>query len=94
MGRGGALKAVNTRDKNVTATKLKTRMEQVAEHIAGHLADLDTVDRREGEAAETRAGKLKDKIETLRAQMQALKANSGRFAFDTRTPRLECPWIG
>src|SRR5258708_3509365 len=71
---GSKFKAVNTRDKNFTATKLKKRMEQGAEHIAGYLADLDTADRQEGEAAETRAGKLKDKIATLRAQMQALKA--------------------
>jgi hypothetical protein len=71
---------VNTRDKNFTATKLKKRMEQVAEHIAGYLADLDTADRQEGEAAEARAGKLKDKIETLRAQMQALKAMEAQVA--------------
>ena len=71
---GSKFKAVNTRDKNFTATKLKKRMEQVAEHIAGYLQDLDTADRQEGEAAEARAGKLKDKIATLRAQMQALKA--------------------
>jgi transposase len=71
---GSKFKAVNTRDKNFTATKLKKRMDQVAEHIAGYLSDLDTADRQEGEAAEARAGKLKDKIATLRAQMQALKA--------------------
>ncbi len=39
---GSKFKAVNTRDKNFTATKLKKRMEQVAEHIAGYLVDLDT----------------------------------------------------
>lgn len=71
---GSKFKAVNTRDKNFTATKLKKRMEQVAEHIAGYLADLDTADRQEGEAAEARAGRLTDKIATLRAQMQVLKA--------------------
>lgn len=71
---GSKFKAVNTRDKNFTATKLKKRMEQVAEHIAGYLADLDTADRQEGEAAEVRAVKLKDKIAILRAQMQALEA--------------------
>src|SRR6476620_7358708 len=63
---GSKFKAVNTRDKHFTATKLKKRMEQVAEHIAGYLADLDTADRQEGEAAEARAGKLQDKIATLR----------------------------
>jgi transposase len=71
---GSKFKAVNTRDKNFTVTKLKKRIEQVAEHIAGYLADLDTADRLEGEAVEARAEKLKDKIATLRAQMQALKA--------------------
>jgi transposase len=71
---GSKFKAVNTRDKNFTATKLKKRMEQVAEHIAGYLADLDTADRQEGEAAEMRAGKLRHKLETLRVQMQALRA--------------------
>jgi transposase len=65
---------VNTRDKNFTHAKLKKRIEQVAEHIASYLQDLDTADRLEGQAAEARAGKLRDKITTLRAQMQALKA--------------------
>lgn len=77
---GSKFKAVNTRDKNFTATKLKKRMEQVAEHIAGYLADLDTADRQEGEPAQARAGKLKDKIITLRTQMQALKAMEAEVA--------------
>jgi transposase len=77
---GSKFKAVNTRDKNFTATKLKKRMEQVAGHIAGYLRDLDTADRQEGEAAEARAGKLKDKIAALRAQMQSLKAMEVRVA--------------
>jgi transposase len=75
---GSKFKAVNTRDKNFTPTKLKKRMEQVAEHIAGYLQDLDAADRQAGEAAEARAGKLKAKIATLRAQMQALKAMETR----------------
>ena len=77
---GSKFKAVNTRDKNFTATKLKKRMEQVAEHIAGYLQDLDTADRQEGEAAQMRAGKLQDKIATLRAQMQALRAMEAQVA--------------
>jgi transposase len=77
---GSKFKAVNTRDANFTLVKLKKRMEQVAEHIAGYLRDLDTADRQEGEAAEARAGKLKDKIATLRAQMQALRAMEAQVA--------------
>ena len=71
---GSKFKAVNTRDKNFTPAKLKMRIEQVANSIAGYLDELDTADRLEGDAVEARAVKLKDKIATLRAQMQALKA--------------------
>ena len=55
---GSKFKAVNTRDRNFTAYKVKRRIEQVAEHIAGYLQDLDTVDRHEGETAETRSGQI------------------------------------
>jgi len=77
---GSKFKAVNTRDKNFTPVKLKKRIEQVADHIAGYLRDLDTADRQEGEAVEARSAKLKDKIETLRAQMQMLQAMEGQVA--------------
>jgi transposase len=77
---GSKIKAVNTRDKNFTPTKLKKRIEQIAEHIAGYLQELDTADRLEGDAIEARSAKLKDKIETLRAQMQMLKAMEGQVA--------------
>jgi len=77
---GSKIKAVNTRDKNFTPTKLKKRIEQVAEHIASYLQELDTADRLEGDAIEARSAKLKDKIETLRAQMQMLKAMETQVA--------------
>jgi BMFP domain-containing protein YqiC len=77
---GSKFKAVNTRDKNFTVTKLKRRIEQVAAHIAGYLADLDTADRHEGDAVEARSAKLREKIETLRAQMQMLKAMETQVA--------------
>jgi transposase len=77
---GSKFKAVNTRDKNFTPTKVKKRIEQVADHIAGYLRDLDTADRQEGEAAEARSTKLKGKIETLRAQMQMLRAMETQVA--------------
>ena len=70
---GSKFKAVNTRDKNFTATKLKKRIEQVEAHIAGYLQELDTADREESEATTARAVRLKDKIALLRRQMQALR---------------------
>jgi transposase len=77
---GSKFKAVNTRDKNFTPTKLKKRIEQVEAAIAGYLQDLDTADRQEGEAIEARAERLKDKIAVLRAQMQTLKAMEAEVA--------------
>jgi transposase len=77
---GSKFKAVNTRDKNFTPTKLRKRIEQVEAAIAGYLQDLDTADRQEGAAVEARAERLKDKIAVLRAQMQALKAMEAQVA--------------
>lgn len=70
---GSKFKAVNTRDKNFTAYKVKRRIEQVAEHIAGYLQDLDTADRHEGQGVEARSDRLVEKVARLRAQMAMLK---------------------
>ncbi len=77
---GSKFKAVNTRDRNFTANKLRKRLEQVADHVVGYLRDLDTADRQEGEAAEARSGRLKEKIERLREQMRMLEAMEVRVA--------------
>jgi transposase len=77
---GSKFKAVNTRDKNFTPTKLRKRIEQVEAAIAGYLDDLNTADRQEGEAVEARTLRLKDKIAVLRAQMQGLKAMEAQVA--------------
>ena len=71
---GSKFKAVNTRDKNFTATKLTKRIEQVEAHIAGYLQELDTADRQEGEGAAARSVRLKDNTALLRRQMHALRA--------------------
>ena len=49
------------------------RMEQVDASIARYLAALDRADREEGEVAEVKSGRLKEKVAGLRWQMQALK---------------------
>jgi transposase len=77
---GSKFKAVNTRDKNFTPYKLKKRLEQVAEHIAGYLSDLDTADRQEGETIEARSDRLKEKVERLRQQMRMLQAMEAQVA--------------
>ena len=62
---GSKFKAVNTRDKNFTAYKVKRRIEQVAEHIASYLQDLDTADRHEGDGVEARSVRLVEKVEQI-----------------------------
>jgi transposase len=71
---GSKFKAVNARDKNFTPAKLKKRIEQVEASIARYLAALETADRQEGELAQAKSERLKDKIAKLRAQMAAFEA--------------------
>ena len=71
---GSKFKAVNRRDANFTPAKLKARMAQVEESIARYLAALETADRQEGELAESKAERLKDKIVKLRKQMADFEA--------------------
>jgi len=71
---GSKFKAVNARDKNFTRAKLKKRMEQVEASIDRYLSALETADRQEGELAEAKSARLKDKIASLRDQMRKFKA--------------------
>src|SRR5437016_6257365 len=71
---GSKFKAVNTRDKNFTKGKLKKRMDQIEASIEHYMAALETADRQEGELAQARSVRLKDKIAALREQMAAFEA--------------------
>jgi transposase len=75
---GSKFKAVNNRDKNYTVAKVTGRMEQVEASIARYLRALDRADREEGDVAETKSVRLKEKIAGLRQQMQALKVMEHR----------------
>lgn len=71
---GSKFKAVNTRDKNFTAYKVKRRIEQV---VSTSPAIYRTWTRRivmKGEAVDARSDRLVEKVERLRAQMAMLKA--------------------
>jgi transposase len=70
---GSKFKAVNNRDKNFTVAKVAKRIEQVEASIARYLAALDRADRQDNDVAEAKTARLKEKIEGLRRQMQALK---------------------
>jgi hypothetical protein len=70
---GSKFKAVNNRDKNFTVAKVAKRIEQVEGSIAHYLAALDRADRQDSDVAEARTSRLKEKIDSLRRQMQSLQ---------------------
>ena len=70
---GSKFKAVNNRDKNFTVAKVAKRIEQVEASIARYLAVLDRADRGDGDVAEAKTVRLKEKVEGLRRQMQSLR---------------------
>jgi transposase len=71
---GSKFKAVNNRDKNYTPTKLKRRIEQIEASIARYLSAMDAADRQEGDVAQAKSARLKEKIASLRTQMQEFRA--------------------
>ena len=71
---GSKFKAVNTRDRNFTRASIKRRMEQVEASIERYMAALETADRQEGELAQAKGVRLRDKIAALREQMKDFQA--------------------
>jgi len=71
---GSKFKAVNNRDRNFTRAKMKRRMEQIEESVERYLHQLDSADRQEPSLARTtKTTRLKDKIATLKQEMQRLE---------------------
>ena len=70
---GAKFKAVNSRDRNFTRGKLKRRVEQVAASIERYLSSLEAADLQEGELADAKASRLKDKIAAMKAKLAELK---------------------
>ncbi len=72
---GSKFKAVNNRDRNFTAAKMKRRMAQIEESVARYLHQLDSADRQEPSLAQTmKTTRLTEKIERLKAEMGRLEA--------------------
>jgi hypothetical protein len=70
---GSKFKASNNRDKNFTPAKLKRRVEEIEKSINRYFDRLERVDKEES-APEVESGKLKDKIASLKAEVDRLKA--------------------
>ena len=70
---GSKFKAVNNRDKNFTERKLQARMQQLDEAVQRYLTELDRADRDSSLVLPTRVERLKQKLETIDAQLCKLK---------------------
>jgi BMFP domain-containing protein YqiC len=72
---GSKFKAVNSRDKNFTQKSVKRRLQKTQANIDRYLAKLDAADREEPEIREVTAAELKQKIASMEAKMEELKAH-------------------
>jgi len=71
---GSKFKAVNNRDRNFTAAKMKRRMAQIEESVARYLHQLDSADRQEPSLAQSmKTTRLTEKIERLKEEMARLE---------------------
>lgn len=71
---GSKFKAVNTRDRNFTAGKIKKQKEQIEQSIKRYLDALDTADRTLAPAElQVKSKHLQDKLKTMRQQMRRMK---------------------
>lgn len=72
---GSKFKAVNNRDRNFTANKMKRRMAQIEESIARYLHQLESADRQErSKARAMRINRLNEKLDKLHEEMERLQA--------------------
>ena len=72
---GSKFKAVNNRDRNFTAAKMKRRQAQIEESIERYLHQLDSADRQEpSPALAKRVNRLEEKIDKLQEEMARLQA--------------------
>jgi transposase len=76
---GSKFKAVNSRDRNFTKTKVKKRLEQIETSIERYLSQLETADRQPS-TPEIKITRLKDKIETLTQEIERMKTIEAQLA--------------
>src|SRR5450755_110971 len=89
---GSKFKAVNARDRNFTQAKMKRRLEQIDQSIARYLSQLDTADRQGPTVPEAKTTRLKEKIATLRQEIERLNAlNAQMMASEDKQISLTDP---
>lgn len=77
---GSKFKAVNNRDNNFTANKIKRRREQIEASIERYLSALETADRQEpADFTAAKIQRLQDKIAMLKQQMAKLNTTEAEL---------------
>lgn len=76
---GAKFKGVNARDRNFTKGKLKRRISQVEKSIDRYLQSLDAADAQDGDIAEAKADKLREKITAMNAKLAELKVRDAEL---------------
>lgn len=71
---GSKFKAVNNRDRNVTAAKVTLRLKQIDESIERYLSQIASADRQDNRTAKHTSERLQDKITKLKQEMKRLQA--------------------
>jgi transposase len=69
---GSKFKAVNSRDRNFTQTKVAKRLEQIEASIARYLSELETADRQPS-TPEIKIARLNGKIAKLKQEIERMK---------------------
>lgn len=75
---GAKFKAVNARDRNFTKGKLKRRIGQVEQSIERYLQSLDAADLQDGDVAEAKVERLKEKVAAMKAKLEQLKETEAK----------------
>jgi len=70
---GSKFKALNNRDRNLKPSKLARRLEEIERSIERYFYRLDKADQKEPAIAEIQTANLKDKIESLKQEMERTK---------------------
>jgi transposase len=76
---GSKFKAVNSRDRNFTQTKVAKRLEQIEASIERYLSELETADRQPS-TPEIKVTRLNGKIAKLKQEIERMKAIEAQLA--------------
>ena len=76
---GSKFKAVNSRDRNFTQTKVAKRLEQLEASIERYLSELETADRQPS-TPEIKITRLKGKVAKLKQEIERMKAIEAQLA--------------